>query len=87
MPHNTQKSCKVQRFPKIYQNNHAKYRVFIKSNKIHNILIIHGKMSTHLINLRQNTKIQNTIFIFLNYKMVEKYIFPSYLTLKHLIGC
>ena len=48
MSHNTQKSCKVQRFPKIYQNNHAKYRVFIKSNKIHNILIIHSKMSTHL---------------------------------------
>ena len=49
MSHNIQKSRKVQRFPKIYQNNHAKYRVFIKSNKIHGILIIHGKMSTHLI--------------------------------------
>ena len=44
-------------------------------------------MSTHLIILRQNTKIQNTIFIFLNYKMVGKYIFPSYLAWKHLIGC
>ena len=48
MSHNIQKSHKVQRFPNIYQNNHAKYRVFIKSNKIHSILIIHGKMSTHL---------------------------------------
>ena len=48
MSHNIQKSRKVQRFPKIYQNNHTKYRVFIKSNKIHNILIIHDKMSTHL---------------------------------------